>query len=210
MSDAAALIPTQGTDYTAALSAPSLDNLRRIGGEMFSWTDRDPRRGPQAPREAVLRHLLGEHGGADRSVLIAGPIADDLVATLVETGATVTWLVRSLADAEEAARTHPRVTVLAGAAVKVDPADRFDLVVAVDGVERLNSAEGDQLSAADLIDRLAEAVRPGGVLLLTHDNHLGVHHTVRLAPGGREAQDAAWYPLDENDPQRPASREQLV
>src|SRR4051812_38571477 len=195
MSDAAALIPTQGTDYTAALSAPSLDNLRRIGGEMFSWTDRDPRRGPQAPRGAVLRHLLGEHGGADRSVLIAGPIADDLVATLVEGGATVTWLVRSLADAEEAARTHPRVTVLAGAlggtrggggapvawlgpslahpgggarthprvpvlagaAVKVGPADRFDLVVAVDGVERLNSAEGDQLSAADLIDRLAEA-----------------------------------------------------
>ena len=37
MSDAAALLPTQGTDYTAALSAPPLDNLRRIGGEMFSW-----------------------------------------------------------------------------------------------------------------------------------------------------------------------------
>src|SRR3954451_18134580 len=160
MSDAAALIPTQGTDYRAALSASPLDNLRRIGGEMFSWTDRDPRRGPEAPRGAVLRHLLGEHGGAGRSVLIAGPIADDLVTALVEGGAEVTWLVRSLADAEEAARTHPRVTVLAGAAVKVDPADRFDLVVAVDGVERLNSAEGDQLSAAELIDRLAEAVRP--------------------------------------------------
>ncbi|WP_030440616.1 class I SAM-dependent methyltransferase [Actinoplanes subtropicus] len=210
MSEAAALIPTQGTDYTAALSAPSLPNLRRIGGEMFSWTDRDPRRGPEVPRGAVLRHLLGEHAGAGRSVLIAGPIADDLVIALVDAGATVTWLVRSLVDAEEAARAHPQVTVLAGAAVKVDPAERFDLVVAFDGVERLNSAEGDQLSAAELLDRLAEAVRPDGVLLLTHDNHLGVHHTVRLAPGGHQAQDADWYPLDENDPQRPASREQLV
>ena len=210
MSDGAALIPTQGTDYNAALSAPSLGNLRRIGGEMFSWTDRDPRRGPEVPRGAVLGYLLGEHGGAGRSVLIAGPIADDLVAALVDGGATVTWLVRSLVDAEEAARTHPEVTVLAGAAVKFDPADRFDLVVAVDGVERLNSSEGDQLSAAELIDRLAEAVRADGVLLLMHDNHLGVHHTVRLAPGAREAQDAAWYPLDENDPQRPASRQQLA
>src|SRR5690349_10990421 len=122
MSDAAALIPAQGTDYTAALSAPSLPNLRRIGGEMFSWTDRDPRRGPEVPRGAVLRHLLGEHASAGRSVLIAGPIADELVIALVDAGATVTWLVRSLVDAEEAARAHPQVTVLAGAAVKVDPA----------------------------------------------------------------------------------------
>src|SRR5690348_9034914 len=151
MSDAAALIATQGTDYTAALSAPSLDNLRRIGGEMFSWTDRDPRRGPEAPRGAVLRWLLGEHGGAGRSVLIAGPIADDLVATLVDGGATVTWLVRSLIDADEAARTHPQITVLAGAAVKFAPAEGFDLVVAVDGVERLNSSEGEQLTAAELL-----------------------------------------------------------
>jgi len=210
MSDSAALIPAQGSDYRAALSAPSLGNLRRIGGEMFSWTDRDPRRGPEVPRGAVLRHLLGTYGGAGRSVLVAGPIADDLVAGLVDAGAVVTWLVRSLADAEESASTHPEVTVLAGAAVKFDPADRFDLVVALDGVERLNSAEGDQLSAAELLDRLAEAVRPDGVLLLMHDNHLGVHHTVRLAPGARETQDAAWYPLDENDTRRPASRQQLV
>jgi hypothetical protein len=209
MSDAAALIPSQGTDYRAALSAPSLGNLRRIGGEMFSWTDRDPRRGPEVPRGAVLRHLLGRYG-AGRSVLVAGPIADDLVAGLVDAGAAVTWLVRSLVDAEESARAHPEVTVLAGAAVKFDPAGGFDLVVAVDGVERLNSSEGDQLSAGELIDRLADAVRPDGVLLLMHDNHLGVHHTVRLAPGAREAQDAAWYPLDENDTQRPASRHQLV
>jgi hypothetical protein len=210
MYDAAALIPTQGTDYGAALSAPSLDNLRRIGGEMFSWTDRDPRRGPEAPRGAVLRHLLGTYGGAGRSVLVAGPIADDLVAALAEAGTAVTWLVRALPDAQEAARTHPQITVLAGVAAKLNPADRFDVVVALDGVERLNSAEGDQLSTAELLDRLAEAVRPGGVLLLMHDNYLGVHHTVRLAPGAREAQDAAWYPLDEHDTQRPASREQLV
>ena len=64
MSDAAALVPSEGTDYAAALARPPLTNLRRIGGEMFAWTDRDPRRGPALPRGAVLRHLLAQFAGA--------------------------------------------------------------------------------------------------------------------------------------------------
>jgi hypothetical protein len=211
MSDAAALVPpTQGRDFAAALAAPAVGNLRRIGGEMFAWTDRDPRRGPALPRGAVLRHLLTPFAGQGRTVLVAGPHADEVVAALADGGAAVTWLLRSLSDAEEAARAHPAVTVLAGAAGKLDPAGRFDLVVAADGVERLNSAEGEQMTAAELVERLAGAVRPDGVLVLMHDNHLGLHHTVRLEPGARERADAAWYPVDEHDPHRPASREQLA
>ena len=42
MSDA--VVPPQGADYDAALAAPPLSNLRRIGGEMFAWTDRVARR----------------------------------------------------------------------------------------------------------------------------------------------------------------------
>jgi hypothetical protein len=209
MTDAAALLPSQGTDFAAALAAAPVPNLRRIGGEMFAWSDRDPQRSPALPRGAVLRYLLGQFAGPDRAVLVAGPHADELVAALADSGASVTWLLRSLADAEEAARTHQQITVLVGAAVKLDPAERFDLVVAADGVERLNSVEGEQMSAADLIDLLAEAVRPDGVLVLMHDNRLGLHHTVRLEPGGRERRDAAWYAVDEYDTHRPASPEQL-
>jgi hypothetical protein len=202
----AALIPTPGTDLAAAVAAPPVPNLRRIGGEMFAWTDRDPRRGPATPRGAVLRHLLGTLAGPGRTVLVAGPHADDLVAALTGAGAGVTWLLRSLSDAEEAARAHPGVTVLAGAAVKLDPAARYHLVVAADGVDRLNSAEGDQLGVTELIQRLADAVAPDGTLVLIHDNRLGLHHTVRLPD---PAQDAAWYPADDHDERRPASRAQL-
>ncbi|WP_433300147.1 hypothetical protein ACQP2F_02270 [Actinoplanes sp. CA-030573] len=210
MSDSAALIPAQGTDYAAALAASPVPNLRRIGGEMFNWSDSDPRRTPPRPRGAVLRHLLGTLAAPGQAVLVAGPTGDELVAALVDAGASVTWLLRSLGDAERAAVDHPAVTVIAGSVVKFDIADKFDLVVAVDGIERLNSAEGEQLSTAELLDRLVEAVRPEGVLLLMHDNHLGLHHTVRLEAGAREADDAAWYPLDDHDAQRPASREQLA
>ncbi|MDY7088165.1 MAG: hypothetical protein SYR96_24040 [Actinomycetota bacterium] len=207
----AALLPNQGTDFAAALSAPPVNNLRRIGGEMFAWSDRDPQRSQSLPRGAVLRHLLSQYAGPGRTVLVAGPHSEEVVTALADTGASVSWLLRSLIDAEDAARSHSRVTVLAGAAVKLDAAEKFDLVVAADGVDRLNSAEGEQMSAAQLVDRLAEAVHPDGVLLLMHDNRLGVHHTVRLQPGARERLDSDWYVADdENDAQRPASPEQLA
>ncbi|MCA2214428.1 hypothetical protein [Jidongwangia harbinensis] len=209
MSDrSAALFSTPGTDFAAALATPPLPNLRRIGGEMFAWSDRDPERGPALPRGAVLRFLLGQVGGSGRTVLVAGPHADELVASLADAGAQVTWLLRSLGDAEHAAATHPGITVLAGAIGKLDPGTRFDLVVAADGVDRLNSAEGEQLPAAELIDRLVAALAPDGALVLTHDNLFGLQHTVRLEPGPRP--DAAWYPADVHDDRRPASQEQLA
>ena len=111
--------------------------------------------------------------------------------------------VRSLADAEQAARAHPTVTILCGAAVKLDPAEQFDLVVAADGVGRLNSTEGKQMTASELVQRLTEAVRPDGVLLLMHDNHFGLHHTVRLDPGTQKGKDSEWYQVDEHDTDRP-------
>ncbi|XVV13180.1 hypothetical protein ACQP2X_02155 [Actinoplanes sp. CA-131856] len=207
---ASALLPTDGTNFTAALTAPPVNNLQRIGGEMFNWTDLDEQRGPALPRGAVLLHLLAQHAGPGRTVLIAGPHSPEIVAALADSGAAVTWLLRSLGDAERAARANPRVTVLGGSVLKVDPAATFDVVVAVDGVGRLNSTEGEQLSAGELIDRLASAVRPDGALILLHDNNFALHHTLRLEPGARERQDSAWYPVDEHDVHRPASREQLI
>jgi hypothetical protein len=206
----AALLPAKGPDFAAALAAPPVPNLQRIGGEMFAWTDRDPRRGPAAPHGAVLRHLVLQLTGPDKTVLVAGPHADELVAAMAANGARVSWLVRSLADGEQAARLHPTVTILCGAAVKLDPAAQFDVVVAADGVSRLNSTEGKQMAPSELIERLTQAVRPDGALLLMHDNHFGLHHTVRLDPGVENFQDAEWYPADEHDTDRPASQQQLV
>ncbi len=191
-------------DFAAALAAQPLPNLRRIGGEMYAWSDR----GRDVPGGALLRLLSTEPTSATgRTVLVAGPHPDDLVSGLTNTGAVVTWLVRSLLDAELAAKQHPAVTVLVGSIVKLDPAAHFDLVFAGGGVERLNSAEGEQLDTGELIDRLAAAVGPDGALVLAHDNQFGLHHTVRLEPGARQARDDAWYPLDAR---RPASQAQLV
>ncbi|MBB4748309.1 hypothetical protein [Actinoplanes lobatus] len=179
-----------------------MTNLIRAGGEMFAWSDRSAR------PNALLTRLITELSGPGRSVLVAGPHPDELITALTTGGAEVTWLLRSLTDAEQAARTHPAVTVLAGAFGKADLTPGYDLVVATDGIQRLNSAEGDQLPAAGLLDGLARAVRPGGSLVLMHDNQLGAHHTVRLDPGARHRDDAAWYPAEAVD--GPAARTQLT
>jgi hypothetical protein len=200
-----ALIPTDPADLAEAVVAPPLENLHRIGGEMFNWSDRDGTRGPALPSGGLLRYLLGTLAGPGRTVLVAGPHSDELIRELVGTGAVVTWLLRSLPDAEEVAAEHPAVTVLAGALGKLAP-DQYDLVVAADGTTRLNSAEGDQLPVGAMIDRLSLAVGAGGTLLLMHDNHFGVHHTVRLGAEGRNGADANFYP---EDSARPASRAAL-
>ncbi|MBB3099203.1 hypothetical protein FHR83_006909 [Actinoplanes campanulatus] len=189
-------------DMAAALAAPPLTNLVRVGGEMFSWTE------PVARDNPLLTHLSVELVGPGGTVLVAGPHPDELVTALTTGGAEVTWLLRSLTDAEQAARSHPAVTVLTGALGKADLTAGYDLVVATDGIQRLNSAEGDQLSAAELLDRLARAVRPGGALILMHDNQLGAHHTVRLDPGAGHRDDAAWRPAEAVD--GPAARTQLT
>jgi hypothetical protein len=188
-----------------------MPNLIRAGGEMFNFNDRP---GAGAP---LLRHLVASAAGSGRTVpgsgltvLVAGPHPDDLVTALADGGAEVTWVLRSLADAERAAAAHPVVTVVAGAIGKIDITSGYDLVVAADGLQRLNSAEGDQLRPDELLDRLAGAVRPGGTLILMHDNPLGVHHTVRLDPGHRFRDDAAWYPYDEPSAGNPASRAQVT
>jgi hypothetical protein len=179
-----------------------MPNLLHAGGEMFNFHDRPGAGGP------LLRHLVPSPAGPGRTVLVVGPHPDDLVTALTDTGAEVTWVLRSLADAERAAAAHPSVTVTAGSFgsfCKINGVSGYDLVVAVDGLARLNSAEGDQLTAGELLDRLAGSVRPGGALILMHDNQFGFHHTVRLDPGHRFRDDAAWSSGD-----GPASRAQLV
>ncbi|SDT71968.1 hypothetical protein [Actinoplanes derwentensis] len=192
-------------DLAAAVAAAPLTNLIRSGGEMFNWTDTNGR------DNALLTRLVVEvveHAGPGRTVLVAGPHPDGLVAALTASGASVSWLLRSLISAETAARVHPAVTVLSGAFGKTDLTAGYDVVVAVGGIQRLNSAEGDQLSAGELLDRLAAAVRPDGALILMHDNQLGAHHTVRLDPGARHRDDAAWHPAEATE--GPAARAQLT
>ncbi|GAB7042057.1 MULTISPECIES: serine/threonine-protein kinase [Catenuloplanes] len=185
-------------------AAAALANLTRIGGEMFAWSD--PTAGCGGALRYLLRTLVPAPGAP---VLVAGPHHDELITVLHDAGAAVTCLVRSLGDAEALALRFPAVTVLCGGASRLDPITRYALVVCLDGLERLNSAEGTPLTDDDLLATLAKAVAPDGTLVLRHENPLGVHTAVELDPGARERSDSAWYPPG-SAADRPASLAELT
>ncbi|GAA2619350.1 methyltransferase domain-containing protein [Paractinoplanes durhamensis] len=174
--------------------------IRLIGGEMPGWTeDRPPAGG------ALLRYVIDQlPDGAD--VLMAGPHDEALVDALA-TRASVTCLVRSQPDALALDATG--VAVLCGTLTKLE-SERWDFVVALDGVGRLCSVEDAQLDWAESLAVLKRALRPGGTLLLAVENELGVHRLVDPATGTALQDNSAWRPLGEFDESRPGTPARLT
>jgi hypothetical protein len=168
--------------------------IRMIGGEMPEYAEEHP------PAGGVLhRHLLDRLPTGIR-VLVAGPHDTGLISALAERR-DVTCLVRSQPDAA----TIPDVTVLCGTLSKLTDADRYDVVIALDGVGRLCSPEDTPLGWTESVGILARALRPGGTLLLTVENELGVHRLVDPGTPTAARTGDAWRPLGEfgDTPGRP-------
>ena len=175
--------------------------IRLIGGEMAGWTeDRPPAGG------ALFGHLLDQlPTGA--GVLVAGPHDHALIETLAAR-TTVTCLVRSQPEAE---RLDARgLDVLCGTLTKLTEAGRWDAVVALDGLDRLCSVEGPQYDWAECLRALRHALLPGGILLLTVENELGVHRLVDPAAPTAARTDEAWRPLGEFDDSKPGNPARLA
>ncbi|MDT5039302.1 MAG: hypothetical protein QOE51_287 [Actinoplanes sp.] len=177
-----------------------------IGGEMPDWSDRGPDDRP-AVGGAVLAEILRRIAPGGGRVLVAGPHDDTLIEAL-GTRAEVVCLVRSEVDAVRLARRG--VPVLCGTLAKLTEADRYDVVVALDGLDRLCSVEGAQLDWADGVQVLRRVLRPGGSLLLAVENELGVHRLVdRSAPTSAHG-PGDWRPVGEFDETRPGNPTRLA
>lgn len=180
-------------------------NPRLIGDEMVDWSDLDGTHGPGPVRGAALRRLAGTATGR---TLIAGPHDPELIDTVPADDLTL--LVRGIPDAEALAARYadrPGVTVCCGSLEKLAEAPAYDTVIALDGLWRLSSVEGAELSWQRAAELLRAALRPDGRLLLAVENVLGLHRLVALAP---EPTDSDWMPVGEYDPTRPAGLPRLL
>ncbi|MDY7087453.1 MAG: hypothetical protein SYR96_20330 [Actinomycetota bacterium] len=164
--------------------------MEMIGGEMPSFTEDRPRAGG-----ALFGHVA-EQLPAGVDVLVAGPHTDELI-DAVAARANVTCLVRS--EPEAIALDARGLTVLCGTLAKLPDAEKYDVIVALDGVDRLCSVENEQLDWAASLQALKRALRPGGTLLLAVENELGVHRLVDPATHTSAQADSAWRPLGEFD-----------
>ncbi|MGX6604394.1 class I SAM-dependent methyltransferase [Micromonosporaceae bacterium Da 78-11] len=160
-----------------------------IGGEMPSWTEDRP-----AVGGALLTHLVDRLPSGAR-VLIAGPHTDQLIDTLAAR-ADVTCLIRS--QPEAIALDARGLDVLCGTLPQlITTGPGYDVVVALDGLDRLCSVEGPQYDWIESLRALKRALRPGGTLLLAVENELGVHRLVDPATPTSAQTDGAWRPLGE-------------
>ena len=164
-------------------------NPRLIGGEMLLWSDLDGAHGPGPVRGDALAPLLDAVTGR---TLVAGPHDPELLP------GDATLLLRGLVDAERLADRFP---VLCGGPGKLAAGPPWDTVVALDGLDRLGSAEDPQLPWNEAFEQLLAALRPGGTLLLGMENFLGLHRLVAL-PGAPS--DSDWTPVAAYDETRPA------
>ncbi|MFC4063728.1 hypothetical protein [Actinoplanes subglobosus] len=160
--------------------------IRMIGGEMPEYSEEHPPAGG-----TLHRHLLDRLPRRIR-VLVAGPHEPGLISALADRR-DVTCLVRSQPDAA----ALPDVTVLCGTLSKLTDADRYDVVIALDGTGRLCSPEDTPLDWAESVRVLARSLRPGGTLLLTVENQLGVHRLVDPGTPTAARTGDAWRPLGE-------------
>ncbi|MDG4794281.1 hypothetical protein [Micromonospora sp. WMMD1082] len=178
--------------------------VQLLGGEMLAWSDLDGAHGPGPVRGPGLAALLSAASGR---ILVVGPHDPELLDALPPADLTV--LVRGLPDAEALAARYadrPGVRVCCGGPEKLATTPPYDTVVALDGLARLSSVEGTQLSWGAAFDLLVSVLRPGGRLLLGVENHLGLHRLSALPP---PIADGDWAALGEYDDTRPAGPARL-
>jgi hypothetical protein len=171
-------------------------NLRLIGGEMVVWTDEPPTEPQAAYGSAAVATLVARAVPAGARVLLAGGGHPRRVLDVLAARAgRVTCLIRGYPDASALAKAYadePTIDVLAGSLSRLPEAERFDAVVALAGLDRVASAEIDELDWAHTLDRLLAVLRPSGTLLLALDNPMGLHRLVALDPRDTGRDDGAW------------------
>lgn len=191
------------------LEAEAASQITLLGAEMLTWSDFDGELGPLRGR--VAAELLHAFGGARGHVLIAGPHDAEVVAEVAARFRRADVVVRSLPDAERLAAVLPStVRVHCGPIGRLSRPDAgYDAVVAIDGVERLHSAEEPPRSWAGCLAELSDLLGADGEIYLGVANDAGVGRLLTLP--GRDRHDNSHWPVGlASDEQVPLSLDEVT
>jgi hypothetical protein len=181
-----------------------------VRGEMRLWSDYQE--GIGAARGLVLHRLLTDAVPRVPRALVAGPHEARLIELVAERCAAVIVLLRSVDDATMLAKelTAPNISVVAGSLDGMEqPADGFGLVLASDGLDRLQGTDGADLDWPARLAALTALASPDGVVVLGLENEFSLSALVDPRLPADQHGDRDWVPLHD-DPQRPVSAEQFA
>lgn len=182
-----------------------------VGGEMLNWSDLHPGDARPAAAGPAAEALLAAVLTPDANVLLAGPHAAELVEFVASQVTSVDLLVRSAPDAEELAELldTTKGQVFCGSLDRfavdektggVHPSPPgvgavhggYDVVVVLDGLERLVGPDTAGFTWADSLDRLVGVLRSGGSLLLGAANGFGFERLVQPDIAAALPRDEDW------------------
>lgn len=176
-----------------------------LGNEMLQWTDAESSR--PAAGSPVLCELIASVSRPGTRALVVGPHSEQLVEAVAAGCAEVTLVLRSMPDARTLARRYadrPEIAISCGTLEKIGSGP-FDVIVALDGLDRVLAADAADLGWQARLSHLAALLVPGGSLLVGMENDLGTHRLVGLPDPEVRNGDEEWRPTHGVDASRPTS-----
>lgn len=189
--------------------AVSREETELLGGEMLAWSDK-PDDSPVS-HGGALAALAARSLPAGARVLLAGHHDSAMVDGLLGRHVELTCLVRSYPDGLALAgrATGAALRVMVGGLSRLPSEERFDAVIAGAGLNGVASVEDTPPDWDTTLARLADALHPGGTLLLRLDNPVGLHRMVEAIPWYADRADSAWAVSGPLDVSQPANLAQL-
>lgn len=137
------------------------------------------------------------------NVALVGPHSLDLVRAVADIASQTTVFIRGVDDAALVAETCPTVRLVVGAIDSFGAEGPFDLVLALDGLDRTVSYDSAERSFAQSLRSLAALRAEDGVVALAHPHSLSPLSVLDARmPVDRYGDDEFW-PIHD-DPTRPA------
>lgn len=148
---------------------------------MLNWSDLHPADSRPAASGSAATTLLTAALKPGDTVLMAGPHSHSLYADVAAQAESIDILVRSAPDAEELAETltHAKTQVYCGSLDRFESDETYDLIVALDGLERLVGPDTAALPWSDALSKLTARLTPNGRLLLGATNSFSVNRMIQ-------------------------------
>ncbi len=175
-------------------------------GAMQNWSDL----ADLPPVSDTLREYLAPQLDGVARCLIAGPHSLDFLRAVAKIVEQLVVVVRSLPDAAKISAALPQADVLCGSLQAAIAAEEpFDLVICLSGVDKLASAEDDQVQWSFLAQLLLNSAAEDGKIVMAVQSALGSQHCQLSQRRETKDDNANWDPLCTWDGTRPRTSVQL-
>lgn len=163
---------------------------------------------------ALVRRLLEGRADGVQSVLVVGAHSLELMVGIAQSVPRLDIVTRSIPDARSIADALRQVdgarVFCGGLDDLVVRGETYDLVIALDDLDRVVSQESEAPPWSTVLDQVRQLVADGGTVVLGVENEIGLHRISSLRSPYTANDDGDWAVLSTFDTSRPRTVDQVV